>query len=249
MRLKGKTAIITGAASGIGRAIAVLFAKEGAQITVADVNDDAGRETVRLLNAPGVNALYCHADVSNSDEVRRMIRTTVDSYGAIHILVNNAAHMTDYGTAVDSTEDQWDRSIDVTLKGAFLCSKYAVPEMIRTSGGSIINVASVGGVVGFAGFAAYCSAKGAIIQLTKSLAIDYGLSNIRVNAISPGAIDTDASPKDTNDKLYRYQIEMGVLGRTGQPLEIAYPALFLASDESSFLTGANLVVDGGWTLR
>ena len=157
--------------------------------------------------------------------------------------------MKDFATAVETTEEQWDKSMDVTLKGAFLCSKYAIPEMIKAGGGSIINIASAGAVVGYAAFVAYCTAKGGIIQLTKCLAIDYGPFNIRANAILPGAIDTHVSPKGKDEKAYQYQISMSVLGRTGQPEEVGFAALFLASDESSFITGANLFVDGGWTVR
>jgi NAD(P)-dependent dehydrogenase (short-subunit alcohol dehydrogenase family) len=249
LRLKDKSAIVTGAAAGIGRAIALLFAKEGATVTVADMNQDGGLETVRLIRELGRDALFCRVDVSDSSEVRNMMQKTVKRTGKINILVNNAAHMKDFGTAVDTTEDQWDRSIDVTLKGAFLCSKFAIPDMMKIGGGSIINIASVGGAVGFASYVAYCCAKGGIVQLTKSLAIDYGPFNIRVNAISPGAIDTAASPKGKDEKTYQYQISMSVLGRTGQPEEVAFAALFLASDESSFISGSNLFVDGGWTVR
>ena len=249
MRLKDRSSIVTGAASGIGRAIALLFAKEGAAVTVADVNESGGQETVRLIRAMGREALFCRVDVSSSREVQSMVEATVRQAGKINILVNDAAHMKDLATAVESTEEQWDKSIDVTLKGAFLCSKYAIPEMIKAGGGSIINIASVGGVVGYAAFVAYCAAKGGILQLTKCLAIDYGAFNIRANAVLPGAIDTPASPKGKDEKAYQSQISMGVLGRTGQPDEVAFAALFLASDESSFITGSNLFVDGGWTIR
>ncbi|MGH9448962.1 MAG: SDR family NAD(P)-dependent oxidoreductase [Terriglobia bacterium] len=250
MRLEGKIAIVTGAASdvGIGRAIAMLFAKEGAKLALADIDEAGGKQAVESIRKQRGQAIFCRTDIARSADVERLTKTTTDEFGAINILVNNAAHMKDSAAAADMTEEQWDRSINVTLKGAFLCAKYAIPEMRRARGGSIVNISSVGGLVGFGGDAAYCSAKGGIMQLTKSLAIDYGRDNIRVNAICPGPIETSISPKD-DEELYQYQIAMTVLGRRGRPLDVAYGALFLASDESSFITGSNLVVDGGWTVR
>lgn len=249
-RLQDRVAIVTGAASeaGIGCAIALLFSEEGAAITVADIDDAGGRHTAELIRKRGGRALFCHTDISDSEDVKEMVRATVASFDGIHVLVNNAAHMKDTKPALETTEEEWDRSLGVTLKGAFLCSKHVIPEMIRAGAGSIINISSVGGLVGFAGYAAYCSAKGGILQLTKSLAIDYGRQNIRTNAICPGPIQTGISPQP-DDPLYQYQLEMTVLGRKGKPQEVAYAALFLACEESSFVTGTNLVVDGGWTVR
>lgn len=249
MRLKNKVAIITGAASGIGRAIAQVFAQEGAKVVVADINDEGGRETVKLIGSSGGEARFLHADVSISGDVRDMVQQTIRWFDGVQVLVNNAAYLKDFKAAVETTEEEWDVSLDVTLKGVFLCSKFTIPEMIKAGGGSIINIASVGGLVGFASYAAYCSAKGGVIQLTKSLAIDYGLNNIRVNAICPGPIDTPTTPEAQDEKLHQWQRDMTVLGRTATPEEVAYPALFLASDESSFITASTLVVDGGWTAR
>lgn len=250
MRLEGKVAIVTGVSSevGIGRAIAGLFAKEGARLALADIDEAGGKQAAESIRQHGGQAVFCRTDISRSDDVERLVKTSTDAFGAVHILVNNAAHMKDSAAATDLTEEQWDRSINITLKGSFLCAKHAVPEMKRSGGGSIVNISSVGGLVGFGGDAAYCSAKGGIIQLTKSLAIDYGRYNIRVNAICPGPIETSISPKE-GEELYEYQIAMTVLGRRGRPLDVAYAALFLASDESAFITGSNLVVDGGWTVR
>jgi NAD(P)-dependent dehydrogenase (short-subunit alcohol dehydrogenase family) len=249
-RLDGRVAIVTGAASavGIGCAIALLFSREGAAVTVADIEDAGGSRTAEFIEKQGGRSIFCHTDISNSEDVKAMIRSTVTEFGRLDILVNNAAHMKDTKPALETTEAEWDHSIDVTLKGAFLCSKYAIPEMIRAGSGSIINISSVGGLVGFEGYAAYCSAKGAILQLTKSLAIDYGQQKIRANAICPGPIQTSVSP-NPGDPLDQYQLSMTVLGRKGKPQDVAYAALFLACNESSFVTGADLIVDGGWTVR
>ena len=249
MRLKDKVAIVTGAASGIGQAIAQVFAKEGAKVVVNDINDKGGEATVKSITDCGGEALFVHADVSNSGEVRNMVKVTLEKFGGINVLVNNAAYLINFNPVLETPEDEWDIAIDVTLKGVFLCSKYALPEMIEAGGGSIINIASVGGMVGFADYSAYCSAKGGVIQLTKSMAIDYGRKNIRVNAICPGPIDTPTTPEAQDEKLHQWQRDMTVLGRTATPEEVAWPAVFLACDESSFVSGSNLIVDGGWTVR
>jgi NAD(P)-dependent dehydrogenase (short-subunit alcohol dehydrogenase family) len=249
MRLKDKVAIVTGAASGIGQAIAQVFAKEGAKVLVNDINDKGGEATVKSITDCGGEALFVHADVSNSGEVRNMVKVTLEKFGGINVLVNNAAYLINFKSVLETPEDEWDIAIDVTLKGVFLCSKYALPEMIKAGGGSIINIASVGGMVGFADYSAYCSAKGGVIQLTKSMAIDYGRKNIRVNAICPGPIDTPTTPEAQDEKLHQWQRDMTVLGRTATPEEVAWPAVFLACDESSFVSGSYLVVDGGWTVR
>jgi 3-oxoacyl-[acyl-carrier protein] reductase len=249
MRLQGKVAIVTGAASGIGRAIAVLLAREGVRIAAIDIDRDKGIETCNLISGQAGEAVFLHADVSAAEQVRAAVNSTVEKFGQIDVLVNNAAYLNRFRAVGETEEADWDRSIAVTLKGVFLFSKLALPHLITSGSGSIINIASVGALVGFADHCSYVTAKGGVIQLTKSLAIDYGRYGVRANAICPGAIDTPISPKGRDEAAYSYQIQMSVLGRTGQPEEVAAVALFLASSESSFMTGASLVVDGGWTLR
>jgi 3-oxoacyl-[acyl-carrier protein] reductase len=249
MRLQGKVAMVTGAASGIGRAIAVLLAREGARVAAIDIDREKGIETCSLISDQGGEAVFFRADVSVAEQVSTAVKSTVEKFGQIDVLVNNAAYLDGFQAVGETEEADWDRSIAVTLKGAFLFSKFALPHLITSGSGSIINIASVGALVGFANYCSYITAKGGVIQLTKSLAIDYGKYGVRANAICPGAIDTPISPKGKDEAAYSSQIQMSVLNRTGQPEEIASVALFLASSESSFMTGASLVVDGGWTLR
>jgi len=249
MRLKGKVAIVTGAASGIGRATAMLLASEGAKVAVVDIHRKNGAETCDLISGKAGEAAFFQADVSSAEQVNSAVSSTAKKFGRIDVLVNNAAYLEGFNAVGETGEADWDRSLAVTLKGTFLFSKFALPHLIKSGAGSIINIASVGALVGFAEHCSYISAKGGVIQLTKSLAIDYGKYNVRANAICPGAIDTAISPKGKDEASYNEQIQMSVLGRTGQPEEVAAVALFLASNESSFVTGANLVVDGGWTLR
>lgn len=251
MRLQGEVAIVTGAASGIGRAIAIAFAREGAKVAVADINQAGGEETVALIRKQGGDAQFVQTNVSIRSQVESMVNRVSRTFGVTRILVNNAAHMDsrDFKSATETTEEEWDKSMSVTLKGVFLCSKYVIPGMISAGGGSIVNIASIGGLVGFANYASYCTAKGGVLQLTRSMAIDYGLKGIRVNAICPGPIDTESSPEAQDEVQHQWQRNMTVLGRTASPEEVALPAIFLACNDSSFVTGAALVVDGGWSIR
>jgi len=253
MRLKDKVAIITGAGSGIGRATAVLFAKEGAKVVVVDIDKKAGEETVRIIRSNGGEAIFVQADVSKATDAERIVKTTIEEYGKVDILFNNAGvWVRGIDTVVDAPEEEWDRVININLKSVFLCSKYAIPEMIKNGGGVIINMASAQGLVGTAGYATYCASKGGVVLLTKATALDYAPYNIRVNCLCPGAVATPPLYKKgwPNDpKLKQIIKELEPIGRPAEPEEIAYAALFLASDESSFMTGAALVVDGGWTAR
>lgn len=251
MRLQHKVAIITGSATGIGRAAAILFTQEGARVIVADINDDAGQQTVGMITSAGGDARYVHADVSQSDQVQNMVGRTVEAYGGVDILFNNAAYLHGYHPVHEMPEEEWRLVLSVTLDGVFLCSKYTIPEMLKRGGGSIINTASVEGIMGVRSHCAYVTAKAALFGLTKSMAIDYGPYGIRVNAISPGIIDSgrpDQEPYKRNPVHVQWWRDMTVLDRMGRVDEIAKTALFLASEESSYLTGQNLIVDGGWVI-
>jgi NAD(P)-dependent dehydrogenase (short-subunit alcohol dehydrogenase family) len=248
-KLDGKIALITGAGSGMGQATALLFAKEGAKVGVIDYVPAGGQETVRMIREAGGKAIFIEADISKAADAERMIRTTVDTYGRIDILHNNAGISQRMVPMAEITEDEWNHIIDVNLKGVFLSSKYAIPVMLKQGGGVIINTASCAGIVGWAGLSAYSASKGGGILLTKTMALDYAGQNIRVNCICPGFIRTPMAerqlPKDPQAQQAVIMRIQPPMGRIGQPQEIAQAALYLASDDSSFVTGAVLVVDGG----
>ena len=251
MRLDDKIALVTGAGQGIGQAIAVRFAQEGAKVAVNDINDETGAETVEIIKTAGGEAYHFRADVSRSSEVQAMVSQVVERFGGLHILVNNAAYG-QWGSkkVTDLSEEEWDKTLGVTLKGAFLCSKYAIPEIINLGGGSIINIDSVAGVFGFASESAYMAAKGGLLQLTRSMAIDYAPNNIRVNAIAPG---WTATPMNAEMRKNPEYMELALRGplikRPGRPEEMAAAAVYFASEEAGYTTGAVLVADGGWSLR
>ncbi len=247
MRLKGKVAIVTGAGSGIGEATALTFAKEGARVTVADVVDSAGNDTVEQIRAAGGDGVYVHADVTSATEIQSMVKATIDNYGRLDVLFNNAGIAMRLAVA-DLPEEDWDRCIDINLKGAYLGSKYAIPAMISNGGGSIINTASIYGIVGGLNRAAYVASKGGIVNLTRGMALDYANNNIRVNCICPGFTDTPIIKNivETPTK-YKALVDQHPMGRLAKPLDIAYGALYLASDESAFVTGIALPIDGGYT--
>jgi NAD(P)-dependent dehydrogenase (short-subunit alcohol dehydrogenase family) len=246
-RIEGKTAVITGAGSGIGRATALRFAAEGAKVIVADVTG-AEDETAKTI---GANAVAIHADVSKSSDVRSMIDAARSHFGRLDVIFNNAGIEGEQAPTADCSEENFDRVISVNLRGVFLGMKYAIPLMIESGGGSIINNASVAGLVGFPGIPAYCASKGGVIQLTKTAAIEYATQNIRVNAICPGVIWTPMVQRFTAGSAAAEAAFRATepVGRFGTPEEIAAMALFLASNESSFVTGAALPVDGGFVAR
>ena len=253
MRLSGKVAFITGAGMGQGREGALLFAEQGARVAVADVNGEAAAETVRLIAQAGGEALALVGNVGVERDVERMIRETVARFGALHVLYNNAGVLwKDVDRSVlDTSEESWDRVQAINLKGPFFVAKHGIPHLVRAGGGSVINVGSVSALCGFTvAQDSYTSAKGALISLTKSLAIQFARQNVRCNIIHPGIIETPMQAPYLADPAKRRSFEEGIpLGRIAKPREIAYVALFLASDESSYVTGAEIVADGGFTAQ
>jgi NAD(P)-dependent dehydrogenase (short-subunit alcohol dehydrogenase family) len=250
MRLQNKVALITGAGMGIGREAAVLFAAEGARVVVADIDGQAAGETVRLCEKAGGQALAVVGDVAVEADVRRMVEAGAARFGALHVLYNNAGVLwKDRDRSVLETDERWwDRVVAINLKSAFWVTKYGIPHLQRAGGGSVIIMGSVSALVGFTRAQdAYTAAKGGLISLTKSLAIQFARDRIRCNIIHPGIVDTPLQAPYLTEALRR-EFESGIpLGRIAHPREIAQVALFLASDESSYMTGAELVVDGGFT--
>ena len=250
MRLKNKIALITGAGAGIGESTAILFAHEGAKVIVADLNFENAKKVADKI---GKNAFAVEADVSKSAEVELMIKTGIEHFGGLDILVNNAGFGT-LGTVVSLDEDVWDNVIDVNLKSVFLCSKYAIPELVRRGGGSIVNLASTISVAGIPDRAAYVAAKGGVAALTRAMAIDHASEGVRVNSVAPGVINSSYYDKifeSVEDPVsFKKALEArSPLNKMGEPIDIATMILFLASDESSFSTGAMFTIDGGYTAR
>ncbi len=246
MRLANKMALVTGGATGIGRAIALRFAEEGGRVAVADINVEAGEAT-----AQAARGIFVRCDTSRPEDARAAVERTVAAYGGLDILVNGAAHLGGYHDARAMPEEEWRAVLSVTLDGVFHCSKYALTEMLKRGGGSIVHIASVEGMLGASGHAAYVTGKSALFGLTRSMAIDFGKHGIRVNAISPGIIDSgrpDIERLKQSAAHMRWWRDMTVLDRLGRPEEVAAAAVFLASDEASYITGQNLAVDGGWTI-
>jgi NAD(P)-dependent dehydrogenase (short-subunit alcohol dehydrogenase family) len=249
MRLKGKVAIVTGAAQGIGRGCALQFAKEGAKVAVADLQAEQGRETVRLIEAAGSEAIFVQTDVSKEEEVRNLVEATIARWGRLDILLNNAGYAA-VKLVEDSTAAEWDHLMAVNLKSMFLGVKFAVPIMRKQGGGAIINMGSISGLTGQMRTPAYVASKGAVVMLTKSLALDYGCDNIRVNCICPGITDTPALRKHIDssadpEALIRERLSRVPLGRFLTPEDIGRAAVYLASDDSDGITGIAHIVDGG----
>lgn len=251
MRLKDKMAVITGAASGIGRASAVMFAKEGASVVVSDIDDVGGHETVNQIISNGGRAIYVHADVSIETQVRHLIQATVAEFGRVNVLFNNAGYYKWPYKLEEVTEEEWDKTFAVNVKSIFWGAKYVVPEMKKIGGGAIINTASMAGVRPRKGFA-YGSAKAAAIALTRILALNLAPDNIRVNVINPVATETPllknflgVVEEAQMEAARKERVKTIPLGRTAKPEEIAYAAVYLASDEALMLTGVSINVDGG----
>ena len=247
MRLQQKVAIITGAGSGIGRATAILFAQEGARVVVADINASSGSETVTQISENGGKAKFIEVDVSRELDVRDMIKTTIKEFGKLDVLFNNAGIRGPSGPIWKTSENEWNRLFDVNLKAIFYGCKYAIPVM-KKNGGSIINTSSELALVGSQEVPVYSASKGGVIALTKSLALQCASYKIRVNCICPGPTMTPLLKSGWQEEELQRMAKDIPLGRLGEPLDIAYAALYLASDESAFMTGASLIVDGGATL-
>jgi NAD(P)-dependent dehydrogenase (short-subunit alcohol dehydrogenase family) len=252
MRLKGRVSLITGAARGIGRASALLFSREGSGIIIADIDEEGGQETMSEIIGNGGKAIFIKTDVSKKEDVLNLVSRSIEEFGKLHILYNNAGVFWKKkdGRITDIDEDIWNDIININLKSTYLCCRYAIPEIIKSGGGSVINTASSAAVLGVPGCDAYTASKGAIVAITRSMAAEYGGFNVRVNCIVPTHIETPMFEESTKnapgfneDKF----LKTFPLGKYGKPDDIANAALFLASDESLFVTGSMCAVDGGAT--
>ena len=250
MRLEGKVAIISGGARGMGATEARMFAKEGAKVVFGDVRDDLGKQVEAEINESSGAAIYVSLDVTDLSSWQNAVDTAVSRFGKLDILVNNAG-IVNNESRDDATAEEWDRVMDVNAKGVFLGTKVAIPEMRKAGGGSIVNISSISGMVGQHGIhPGYNASKGAVRLLTKSTAIQYASDGIRANSVHPGPIATPMTEASRADpERYQNSISRTPMGRYGQPEDIAYGVLFLASDESSYMTGSELVIDGGYTAQ
>lgn len=241
-------ALVTGAASGIGRATAERFADEGAQVVVADVVDDGGTETVELIENDGGDAVFVHTDVTNADDIQAMVDTALDTYGQLDFAVNNAGIEGTSAPTTELTEDDWHRVIDINLKGVWLGMKHEIPAILDTDGGAIVNTSSVAGYNGFPDLAPYVASKHGVIGLTKTAALEYSAQGVRVNAVAPGVINTPMVSRTFEDDPEGLEQVLGAepIGRLGEPEEIASAIVYLCSDDASFVTGFPMAVDGGY---
>jgi meso-butanediol dehydrogenase / (S,S)-butanediol dehydrogenase / diacetyl reductase len=256
MRLDSKVAVITGAAGGQGQAAARLFAEEGARLVVSDIEEEGAEKTAEEIRDAGGEAISLKTDVSREKDVAEMIRAAVDEFGALDVLFNNAgvgysaADRLTMASVVDTPEEDWDAILAINLKGVAMGCKHAIPVMVENGGGAIVNNASINALVALSGADAYTAAKGGIVALTRVLAVDWGPSGVRVNCICPGGVDTPMiAPVIEDEQILGFMRESTPLGRLARPEETARVALFLASDEASYMNGAIVPVDGGWTAR
>ena len=251
MRLKDKVAVITGAGAGMGRSVALRFSKEGAKVVVVDINEKKGKDTVASVTKTGRDAIFIKADVSKTKEVKNMFKVTIEKYGALHILYNNAGiFLREIDNCVtEVSEETWDRFMDVNLKSVFLCSKYGIPEIIKSGGGSVINVSSSAGIIASKNVDSYTATKGAIISLTRSMAVEYASQKVHINCIVPCGIDTPMLDESRKKPGWDEEKHLSKIParRFGRPEEVANMALFLASDEAAYVVGAIFVIDGGIT--
>jgi len=252
MRLKNKVSIVTGAGSGLGREMALLFAKEGGCLVVAEMKEDSGQAVAAEIRKQGGSVLFVQVDVSRSADTKRMVEETLRAFGRIDILVNNAGINPSRVPVVETSEEHWDLTVGVNLKGVFLCSRAVLPEMMRRKQGSILHIASAAGLIGCSSRAAYSASKGGVVGLTRSMAVDYAPFGIRVNSLCPGFVETELThdyfeARRKDPAAWQHIIGLHALDRIGRPSDVAYAALFLVSDEAPWITGLNLPIDGGFT--
>jgi NAD(P)-dependent dehydrogenase (short-subunit alcohol dehydrogenase family) len=251
-KFEGKVGLVTGAGSGIGRACALLMARKGAKVVVADVDVAGGEETVKLIEGAGGKALFVKADVSDPAQVEAAVKAGVDAFGGLHLAVNNAGIGGEANLAGDYSPEGWRKVIGINLDGVFYSMRYEIPAMLASGGGSIVNISSILGLVGFGTASAYTSAKHGVVGLTQVAAIEYGQQGIRVNSVNPGFIDTPLMAKagiNKGDDTYNFIASKHAMNRFGLPEEIAEAVVWLLSDKASFVTGIALPVDGGYTAQ
>ena len=250
-QLRGKVAVVTGGGSGIGRASAMALAREGARVVVADINAESAEETAQMIKKAGGESIFVGADVTKAGDVQSMVAKAIKAYGRLDCAHNNAGVGPVYGSIIESREEDWDRTININLKGVWLCLKYEIPEMLKSGKGAIVNTASALGLVGMEKRAAYVTSKHGIVGLTKVAALEYATAGIRVNAVCPGYIHTPMIERvwasDPESKKMHELISP--MGRVGSPEEVAEAVVWLCSDAASFITGHCLVMDGGWVVR
>ncbi len=252
MRLKEKVSIVTGAGSGLGREMALLFAREGSRVVLAEMKEESGQAVAQKIQRAGGLALFVQADVSRWADAERTAQEALKTFGQIDILVNNAGINPSRMPAAETSEEHWDLTIAVNLKGVFLFSRAVLPEMMRRRRGSILHIASAAGLIGCSSRAAYSASKGGVVGLTRSMAVDYAQYGIRVNSLCPGFVETELThdyfeARRKDPAVWQHILDLHALDRIGTPSDVAYAALFLASDEAPWITGLNLPIDGGFT--